>query len=75
MYSEILTFDISNENVNLSNDLKKSDFVVYGFTDFKDSIVLKIKGPLQKVILQKKTKYISNIYELRKNKVNFVNSR
>ena len=56
VYSEILTFDISNENVNLSNDLKKSDFVVYGFTDFKDSIVLKIKGPLQKVILQKKTK-------------------
>ena len=54
--SEVLTFDISEKEIRISDDTRTPDFVVYGFSNFKDSIVLKIRGPIQKVILQKKKK-------------------
>ena len=53
--AEILTFDVSDKYISISEN-NEPDFKVYGFTDFKDSIVVKIKGPPQKVILQKKKK-------------------
>ena len=51
-----LIFDISNSHITLSNKKKDSDFTVYGFSDSKQTLVLKITGPRQKVILQKKKK-------------------
>ncbi|MBC33892.1 MAG: hypothetical protein CMN01_04620 [Rickettsiales bacterium] len=54
--SEVLTFDISEKEIRISDKKNTPDFIVYGFSNFKDSIVLKIKGPTQKVILQKKKK-------------------
>ena len=53
--AEILTFDVSEKYISIS-EKNQPDFKVYGFTNFKDSIVVKIKGPPQKVILQKKKK-------------------
>ncbi len=55
-FSNVLTFDISNKFVSISENKLEPDFTIYGFTNFKDSIVVKIKGPSQKVILQKKKK-------------------
>ena len=52
-FSDVLTFDISNKFVSISENKLEPDFTIYGFTNFKDSIVVKIKGPSQKVILQK----------------------
>ena len=57
--SEILTFDISKKEIKISDNPNSPDFVVYGFSNFKDAIVLKIKGPIQKVILQKKKQIFS----------------
>ena len=53
-----LIFDISNSHITLSNKKKDSDFTVYGFSDSKQTLVLKITGPRQKVILQKKKKIL-----------------
>jgi len=55
--SKVLTFDLSQKNVEISDDSSKPDFIVFGFTDSKDSLVLKVEGPNQKVILQKKKKF------------------
>ena len=52
-----LIFDISNSHITLSNKKKDSDFTVYGFSDSKQTLVLKITGPRQKVILQKKKNF------------------
>ena len=53
-----LIFDISNSHITLSNKKKDNDFTVYGFSDSKQTLVLKITGPRQKVILQKKKKFL-----------------
>ena len=37
---------------------KDNDFTIYGFSDSKRTLVLKIAGPKQKVILQKKKKIL-----------------
>ena len=50
-----LIFDISNSHITLQIK-KDSDFTVYGFSDSKQTLVLKITGPRQKVILQKEKK-------------------
>ncbi len=34
------------------------DFIIFGYTDADEPLVIKIKGPEQKVILQKKTKVL-----------------
>ncbi len=54
--SEILIFDLSEKFIEISQDSIDPDFSIFGFTDSKRSLVLKIKGPDQKVILQNKKK-------------------
>ncbi len=54
--SEPLIFDLSDRFIEISKDKVKPDFIIFGFTDSKSSLVLKIKGPDQKVILQNKKK-------------------
>ncbi len=54
--SEVLIFDLSERNIQISKDNQNADFTIFGFTNSKSSLVLKVKGPNQKVILQKKTK-------------------
>ena len=54
--SNELIFDVSQKKVILSNDDLEPDFTIYGFSDSPKSLVLKITGPNQKVVLQKKTK-------------------
>ena len=49
-----LFFDISNIKVILGEEKNAVDFTIYGFSDAKRTLVLKITGPKQKVILQKK---------------------
>ena len=49
-----LFFDISNTKVILGEEKNAVDFTIYGFSDTKRTLVLKITGPKQKVILQKK---------------------
>ena len=53
-----LIFDISNSQITLGNENKVNDFTIYGFSDSKQTLVLKITGPRQKVILQKKKKIL-----------------
>ena len=54
--SESLIFDLSDRFIEISKDKVKPDFTIFGFTDSESSLVLKIRGPNQKVILQNKKK-------------------
>ena len=54
--SNILIFDVSHQKVSISGDSKKTNFTIYGFSDSPKNLVLKITGPNQKVVLQKKKK-------------------
>ena len=54
--SESLIFDLSDRFIEISKDNVKPDFTIFGFTDSESSLVLKIRGPNQKVILQNKKK-------------------
>ena len=56
--SETLIFDLSDRFIEISNNKINPDFTIFGFTDSKSSLVLKIKGPNQKVILQNKKKIL-----------------
>ena len=53
-----LIFDVSNSKVTIGDKKKDNDFTIYGFSDSKRTLVLKIAGPKQKVILQKKKKIL-----------------
>ena len=57
--SQQLSFDLSSYEVTLKSDNKKNNLVIFGYSKTKDSLVLKIVGPNQKVILQKKTKFLN----------------
>ena len=52
----ILIFDVSQEKVSVSSGLNDEHFTIYGFSDSPKNLVLKITGPNQKVVLQKKKK-------------------
>ena len=54
--SQVLIFDLSERNIKISKDDFNADFTIFGYTNSTSSLVLKIKGPGQKVILQKKNK-------------------
>ncbi len=54
--SQVLIFDLSERNIKISKDDFNADFTIFGYTNSTSSLVLKIKGPSQKVILQKKNK-------------------
>ena len=54
--SNILIFDVSHQKVSISSDSKETNFTIYGFSDSPKNLVLKITGPNQKVVLQKKKK-------------------
>ena len=56
--SESLIFDLSEREIEISKKNKNPDFTIFGFTNSESSLVLKIKGPSQKVILQKKNKVV-----------------
>ena len=56
--SKILIFDVSKKNIQLSEKKINPDFIIFGYTDADEPLVIKIKGPEQKVILQKKTKVL-----------------
>ena len=49
-----LFFDISDTKIILGEETNEADFIIYGFSNAKRTLVLKITGPKQKVILQKK---------------------
>ena len=53
-----MIFDLSEDFIKIAKNDKTPDFTIFGFTDSKSSLVLKIKGPDQKVILQKKNKIV-----------------
>ena len=52
--SDTLIFDVPKDKIILIEKSTKADFNVYGFSDSKKTLVLKVMGPSQKVILQKK---------------------
>ena len=54
--SNILIFDVSQKKVSVSSDFNDEHFTIYGFSDSPKNLVLKITGPNQKVVLQKKKK-------------------
>ena len=54
--SNILIFDVSQKKVSISSDLTETNFTIYGFSDSPKNLVLKITGPNQKVVLQRKKK-------------------
>ena len=56
--SKVLIFDVSKKNSKLSEENSEPDFIIFGYTDSKEPLVIKIKGPEQKVILQKKNKVL-----------------
>ena len=55
-HSEVLIFDLSEKEIEISKNKSNPDFTIFGFTNSKRSLVLKIRGPSQKVFLQKKKK-------------------
>ena len=55
-HSEVLIFDLSEKEIEVSKNKSNPDFTIFGFTNSKSSLVLKIRGPSQKVFLQKKKK-------------------
>ena len=57
--SKVLIFDLSQKNVEISKKSNQPDFIIFGYKDSTEPLVIKIKGPEQKVILQKKTKVIN----------------
>jgi len=57
--SEKLNFDISKTAIVLDRENKQPSFTIYGFNQTKNLLVIKIKGPRQKVILQKKVKFLN----------------
>ena len=57
-FSENVIFDLSNKKINILSNSKNPDFTIFGFSDSKNSLVLKIKGPSQKVIPKKKKKIV-----------------
>ncbi len=56
LFANTLTFDISQKNISVSENSNEPDFTIYGFSDSKKTLVLKVMGPKQKVVLQKKKK-------------------
>jgi hypothetical protein len=56
VFAKVLIFDLSQKNIEISKNDNEPDFIIFGFTDSSEPLVIKIKGPEQKVILQKKTK-------------------
>ena len=54
--SNILIFDVSQKKISVSSNLDDTHFTIYGFSDSPKNLVLKITGPNQKVVLQKKKK-------------------
>ncbi len=56
--SKVLIFDVSKKNIKLSEENSEPDFIIFGYTDSNEPLVIKIKGPEQKVILQKKNKVL-----------------
>ena len=57
--ADLLSFDIPSKKVILKSKTNEPSFVIYGYNTSKNFVVVKIKGPNQKVILQKKTKFLS----------------
>ena len=58
-YTTILSFDVSDKTIIINENSIEPDFIIYGYTDSNDFLVLKIQGPKQKVILQKKKKILN----------------
>ena len=56
--SQPLSFDLSSYEVTLKNNNKKNNLTIFGYNKTKDLLVLKIVGPNQKVILQKKNQIL-----------------
>ena len=57
--ANILYFDIPQKKIELKDEnSNEPDFIVYVYSDSMSSLVLKITGPKQKVILQKKKKIL-----------------
>tara|TARA_B100000989_G_scaffold296877_1_gene281101 strand:+ start:519 stop:1196 length:678 start_codon:yes stop_codon:yes gene_type:complete len=54
-----LSFDLPNNEVFLNSKTFKPTFTIYGHYEGKEFVYLKIKGPSQKVILQKKIKVLN----------------
>jgi len=57
--SEKFSFDISNKSIVLGEDESIPSFFVFGYKNIDSSALLKITGPKQKVLLQKKKKIIN----------------
>ena len=55
--SEKLNFDFSKNIIVLDRGDKEPSLTIFGFNQTKDLLVVKVKGPRQKVILQKKIKF------------------
>tara|TARA_B100000989_G_scaffold297724_1_gene284461 strand:- start:1028 stop:1699 length:672 start_codon:yes stop_codon:yes gene_type:complete len=56
LLAKTLSFDLPNNELFLNPKINKPTFTIYGHYEGKDFVYLKIKGPQQKVILQKKIK-------------------
>ena len=59
LFSKTLSFDLPNNEVFLKSQINKPTFTIYVHYEGKEFVYLKIKGPLQKVILQKKIQVLN----------------
>ena len=46
--SKVIVFDVS-KNIQLSEKAKDPDFIIFGYTDFDEPLVIKIRGPNKKL--------------------------
>ena len=53
--ADLLSFDVPSKKVILKSKINEPTFTIYGYNTSKNFVVVKVKGPNQKVILQKKT--------------------
>ena len=59
LFAKTISFDLPNNEVFLNSKINKPTFTIYGHFEGKEFVYLKIKGPQQKVILQKKTQVLN----------------
>ena len=58
LYAKQTAFDLSSEKIKIGFEDSEPNLIIFGYKKSKGFVVLKIRGPQQKVILQNKKKIL-----------------
>lgn len=56
--SQTINFDVSKEKITLTRNSLEPELTIFAFNSFEDSLIVKLIGPQQKVILQEKKLFL-----------------